>query len=565
MTDAKATEALSTYRIVRVQKLDYSPTGDEAGAIEPWNVVQVINEDNLSQKDIKKSLKAVGKRDGDNIQARKAELSLIIQRQIDKATNNVKESEDDERYDSELVQFEVQLREVEVAVPKTGSKENSKDKHGNGETAKTKDKKKDSKGGGVDKKSKSSKQEAGGSRSTKTKTKWERAAVILYYRRFPKPQQDIVRLYNELRATAPNTKDAGPRPSQTAPPHHYAQQEHRRAFQAQPQPQPQPPQQWQNPQRFSPWPAAVNSGAPQQHAPPAPPDQNRPFQAPQPPPAPETTQTHRNPAQGTMPAQAPQNIFHSQPQARPVPAQQPPPAQHTFPQQARPVQQTQPPRPVNVPPPPPPPPAAQGPTRPTNNAPTPQYIHIPQPRQQAPQESQRPSAGVCYRQRAASRATQSTASFEDDDDAIFSDSGESAESVSQCTFYPHSPQLSTGRPRPVSRARSRTPAEGMRQSPGVPRAAGEYGAAEGRRRREGRTSSGMASGVWGGRTRVSPEPDVDNSEYSYDSEESDLYEAEERGQQRAGGSGRQRDFHGQGRGWGSARDGRGRGFSYVHR
>ncbi|KAJ2980361.1 hypothetical protein NQ176_g2692 [Zarea fungicola] len=215
MTPAQAIMALTTYHIVRLQKYseDLDSTDDNMPLL-PWEKANVVPEQSLSQEDIKRGMARIDKQEKEDLQRRKAGLSIAIQSQIDRATEKIKNSEQHDHFEWQLAQFEVHLRE------KPGLKrEETKQKEQH--RARTKDEKdnksknkprsnpseghrgKDSKrGNGKEGKSaRADNKNRLATDKTKNKIMWERSSIDLYYRRSPKkmPDEAVLNLYEQMK------------------------------------------------------------------------------------------------------------------------------------------------------------------------------------------------------------------------------------------------------------------------------------------------------------------------------------------------------------------------------
>lgn len=548
MKPSQAIMALTTYHIVRLQKYpeDLESTDDNAPLL-PWEKADVVPEQSLSQEDIKRGMARIDEQEKEVLQSRKAGLSLVIQKQIDRATEKIKNNEQDDHFEWQLAQFEVHLRE-KPNVKREGTKR--KEQH-HGRTKDERDNKsknkpisnssegrrgKDSKrGNGKEVRSaRADNENRPATDKTKNKTTLERSSIDLYYRRSPKKMSNeaVLNLHEQTTMGHKSDEAVRPRPSDnanTAPPaqrqpgaaphlnpvnttytyaHRGVGRENTQGF------------------RLNPFDQVPMAPAPA----PAPYAQAFPRETHEAPPMAGPSYNHNT--QQPHPQAYPQAYPQANPQAQPN--VRPTAAQNQGPQQRR----------INTPPPPPPPP-------PPKPAPIP-TVHTYPTVQSNNLQYQSVAGGVVAAsqvdgQRAPVPAVppSSTASYEYDDDGntVFTDDGIPIEWESENTH-----QSASYKPA-VAKLRGGQRREGMRPTPYIPRTIGEYGMRQAFERHpapfQSKNQQDMPRESGGGnqssrRAHVSPERNVDISTDSYESGSGseDLYEDCDKGSPRWGNDGR---------------------------
>ena len=170
MTESKAQQQLSSYTVVRIEKVKDTSEVDEAGyPIEPtWKHANLYYQTDISQQAVVRKVRELAAFDMP-VESKKLELGEPVQRQIEHAQERLQATELDQRYFYTLSQFESKFRKINTASTYVTARKKGKKVVHEWKTTK---------------KSKSSK-------------KKERVAVTAYFERAPRPGQDVIGMLRE--------------------------------------------------------------------------------------------------------------------------------------------------------------------------------------------------------------------------------------------------------------------------------------------------------------------------------------------------------------------------------
>lgn len=168
MTERDAKEQLSSYVGIRLEKIDNLNDVDEFGhpRRSAWEKVRQIIETGSTKQEAARHIHFL-ERTTKSVREKKAGLSPVIQRQLERAREMLQENEPDQRYHYILVQFESHLKEMKPNQVIYMTKEERERKQ-----------------------SKSSKKE-------KSKPQYDRVSITAYFKRVPKPNQNAKRMLEE--------------------------------------------------------------------------------------------------------------------------------------------------------------------------------------------------------------------------------------------------------------------------------------------------------------------------------------------------------------------------------
>ncbi|KAJ6780754.1 hypothetical protein PWT90_04629 [Aphanocladium album] len=518
MSAERARELLSTYLIVKLEKNRPTAEEDELGYAAPWEKVTAVPYDSIPQEKIGEMLAQADAKYGTDLGGRRNGYLPVLNRQIDDVTNHLRDEEEDECFEWQLLQIEEHLKPLdkppklhpdkELKVPHRGSSR------------------------------KSSKASSTPSKS-KTKSRSERVSLTLYYRRAPGRQQNVLELYKTLKSRKVESKTkedtppasvpqssppdrstldreyAPPIPHATRPP--MSAQPYGQPFYAAVPGQPEPilvyPQLVIQPSQV-PYLGETYTDRQQANAEPRQQPPQR-FESSQP--YPNQPQPPAVPSQHSYPGRT----YAERQQTNTEPRQEPPRGYQPvrpYPDQSQPA--VVPSRPANVPPPPPPIPV---PPKPSVSYGEQDRLSIPPDIEviyddHARQGSSRQRGGSPRIRRVPS--TQSPEYYDDYDDAFHSTAA-SVDSGSIYTYGAARPKPGPARPRSSSRVRSSR--EAPRPRAEAPRTVDAYRAPNPFDSRAARSTRPRNENR-PRRAHVSPEREVDHSDYSYGSD-AELHDA----------------------------------------
>lgn len=527
MNEENAKESLTRYHMIKLEKKRPGLEEDIFKNREPWDLATKIQYHDIPQHEIGKMMLETDQEYGTNLADRRAKQPPRLQELIDQTTLSIKADETDNRFDWQLMNFEDHFKLLDHPERTKRERNYKLQPKGSGGMSYT---------------------ISSASSKGKTKRRYERVAVTLYYKRFPKPGQDFVKLYESLQKRGEDSKAkkdvSNEEPPQVAFPKNTPEQF---AFPT------------NMPQQFA---------FPADYAPPVP-NATRPPMVPQP---------NLQPIYTTFPAPAMGNLFYQQQRSEPQPAFQPArtyvepeprqqgfqPTQLTYadvrqqpqppdlepsrfsyteerpertsglqnrqPQQSRPQEQRQPPFQRDIPlrpakpaaaaeAPPPPPPIPPKPTRyydQQGNLHVAPGVQVLRDDDAGEGPSRQPGSRVRIR-----RVPSTQDDYEEDQ---CNSAGASVDSAPLYTFEAARPK--PREPRPRNRSPSPPPRESTRPRPETTRNTGTYYEPLNPFARQSRRSPRPGGDNWSRQARVSPEREVDYSDYSLDSD-AELYYPEE--------------------------------------
>ncbi|KAM3510145.1 hypothetical protein MY10362_000184 [Beauveria mimosiformis] len=294
----KAMESLTTYHVTKLVKKPLTMIERNLNGRKPWEKADIVRRDSLSRDEILESLNEASRKNTKDLWARIAKYPEALQAQVDRATKDRQESEEDCRFVWELLQTDDEL----VPLPlNTEASDHEKPNHKYKEsTRRHESKRKEMTNSAV----------WSDSSSATGKRVLDRAAVTLYFKRSPGPGQNPVVLYRQLRKRVNEVPPRHDTPPKTVP-----------------VPQNEAP-------AYEPKPVAAEYTPPVHHGtrpPPPVPHNTRPAPAPQPGPRPvgvsfwsQQLPKLSDPQQDPRLRQAAQSVPpHTEPRAQPTQAYQP--------------------------------------------------------------------------------------------------------------------------------------------------------------------------------------------------------------------------------------------------
>ncbi|RKP04733.1 hypothetical protein THASP1DRAFT_33464, partial [Thamnocephalis sphaerospora] len=185
LSEADARQILSTFVVIRMEKSINENDLDEVGKpLQPtWNRAIRTEETDVSQHEATRKVRELDKKT-EPVVDKKAGLSTVVQRQIEKAQESLEKDELDERYEYVLAQFDSKTREIDERSPlfKTHGQKKDKDK----------------------------KEKADKSKHSKL---LERVSVTAYFRRVPRRDQNALKMLEEKKKRAKGEKEKEKEPA----------------------------------------------------------------------------------------------------------------------------------------------------------------------------------------------------------------------------------------------------------------------------------------------------------------------------------------------------------------
>ncbi|KAH7159967.1 hypothetical protein B0J13DRAFT_616759 [Dactylonectria estremocensis] len=195
-TEADAREYLSSYLVIRLEKLDNPYDVDEEGyhLTPTWEKVRRITQTDISQQEIKRQVHVL-ERDTKSVAKKKAACTPPIQRQLECTQERLSQTDPDNRFCYKLVQFESKLRKLDDRELQYINKTSKKDKRDRKER----------------------KYVTTHSKKSKSKPKFERVSITAYFKRTPVPEISSLRMLEEHEREQQMRTLAPPQPSQQIP------------------------------------------------------------------------------------------------------------------------------------------------------------------------------------------------------------------------------------------------------------------------------------------------------------------------------------------------------------
>lgn len=186
LTEADARQLLSTFVVIRMEKSINQNDLDEVGKpLKPtWERAIRTEETDVSQHEATRKVRELDKKT-DPVVDKKAELSTVVQRQIEKAQESLEKHEEDDRYEYVLAQFESKTREIDEKSPLFKTYGQKKDK---------------------DKKAKAAGKGDKADKGKHSKT-LERVSVTAYFKRMPRRDQNALKMFEEKKKRAKGEKE----------------------------------------------------------------------------------------------------------------------------------------------------------------------------------------------------------------------------------------------------------------------------------------------------------------------------------------------------------------------
>ena len=168
ITEKDAREQLSSFIVMRLEKIDNSHDVDEFGLPlrSAWEKVRQIVETGITKQEAAREIHAL-ERETKSVSEKKAALSSVIQRQLEVAGQMLQEKELDSRYHYVLVQFRSHLKKLDNDRLIYMSKQEKDKKH------------------------------AKHAKKGKSKPKFERVSITAYFKRTPKLGQSAKKILEE--------------------------------------------------------------------------------------------------------------------------------------------------------------------------------------------------------------------------------------------------------------------------------------------------------------------------------------------------------------------------------
>ncbi|KAJ3474456.1 hypothetical protein NLG97_g9836 [Lecanicillium saksenae] len=196
MTPERASELLSTYCLVRLEKNRPTAEEDELGHAAPWERIQPVMYASLAHETIGMMLGQADEEFGTDLPARRARYLPALNKQIDMVTNHLRDEEEDERFVWTLLQIKEHLKPLDKPAKGVPDKEYQPQRRGS---------------------SRKSAKASSASSKTKAKRVSERVAVSLYYLRAPGPNEDPIKLYEGLKSSKEKSKSKKETPPASVP------------------------------------------------------------------------------------------------------------------------------------------------------------------------------------------------------------------------------------------------------------------------------------------------------------------------------------------------------------
>ncbi|KAM3512866.1 hypothetical protein MY11210_003496 [Beauveria gryllotalpidicola] len=205
---ARAMELLTTYHVTKLEKRRLTMIERSLAGAKPWERTKFIIEDSLPQDEILEGLNEASRKDGRDLWARTAKYPPALQAQVDRATKDRERSEKDYRFVWELVQTDDEL--VPLQRNTEASDHEKPDSKYNESTRRYEAKHKE-------KMNSAAWSDSSSATGRRRSNPLERVAVTLYFMRSPRPGQNPVALYSQLRARVSDSSLRHDTPPKTVP------------------------------------------------------------------------------------------------------------------------------------------------------------------------------------------------------------------------------------------------------------------------------------------------------------------------------------------------------------